>query len=196
METPDARWPEPFRRGSAMPTLVLCGPGNNGGDGMSSRVCWPRRVAGDGPALGGASGGTMPARRAARGAVPPFLHPGGSRACRLVIDAVFGGPSRDLDPAVAAVCVRASGRCGRCAECLDVRPEPARIRLPATLTSAFSPKTRPSPASWAGPVRRDRARRYRMPDVYWIGVHRARSTTDPVWAAPELATDAHSIRRQ
>ena len=91
------------------PTLVLCGPGNNGGDGyVAARILaergWPVSVA----ALAPPRASTPAARAAARwrGPMRPFA-PG---AETLVIDAVFGaGLSRDVDPLVADT-LRAAGR--------------------------------------------------------------------------------------
>ena len=85
-------------------TLVLCGPGNNGGDGyVAARLLagagWPVAVAALAPAKGDAAG----AAARWRGPIVPFSPAEASRAA-LVIDAVFGaGLTRDLDPAVAAV---------------------------------------------------------------------------------------------
>jgi hydroxyethylthiazole kinase-like uncharacterized protein yjeF len=91
-------------------TVVLCGPGNNGGDGIvAARLLgeagWPVAVA----ALAPATGAAAAAAARWRGPVIPFDPAEVARAA-LVIDAVFGaGLSRDLDPAVAAV-LRAARR--------------------------------------------------------------------------------------
>jgi hydroxyethylthiazole kinase-like uncharacterized protein yjeF len=85
-------------------TLVLCGPGNNGGDGyvaarLLSDAGWPVAVA----PLASATGDAVPAAERLRGPVHPFTAAAAARA-DLVIDAVFGaGLSRDVDPAVAEV---------------------------------------------------------------------------------------------
>ncbi len=85
-------------------TLVLCGPGNNGGDGyvaarLLERAGWPVSVA----ALAPAKGDALPAAERWRGPMVEFTAAEAGRAA-LVIDAVFGaGLSRDLDPAVAQV---------------------------------------------------------------------------------------------
>ncbi len=85
-------------------TLVLCGPGSNGGDGyVAARLLaargWPVDVAATRAPRRGS-----PAGAAASGWRRPLL-PFGSRTARraeLVIDAVFGaGLSRDLDPVVS-----------------------------------------------------------------------------------------------
>jgi hydroxyethylthiazole kinase-like uncharacterized protein yjeF len=83
-------------------TLVLCGPGNNGGDGyVAARHLeafgWPVAVASLAPPVGDA----IPAAAAWRGAGVPFALEEVGRA-DLTIDAVFGaGLTRDLAPAVA-----------------------------------------------------------------------------------------------
>jgi hydroxyethylthiazole kinase-like uncharacterized protein yjeF len=92
-------------------TLVLCGPGNNGGDGyVAARhlagAGWPVRLAALAPPRGGAAAA---AAARWRGPVAPFT-PEAAAGADLVLDALFGaGLARDLDPAVAAV-LRAAGR--------------------------------------------------------------------------------------
>ncbi len=93
-------------------TLVLCGPGNNGGDGyvvarLLAQEGWPLTVA----TLAAPRPGTDAARAHARwrGANVPFSEQDATRA-DLVVDAVFGaGLSRDLDPNVTQV-LRAARR--------------------------------------------------------------------------------------
>ncbi|MBV9812156.1 MAG: NAD(P)H-hydrate dehydratase [Acetobacteraceae bacterium] len=92
-------------------TLVLCGPGNNGGDGYVAaaalaRVGWPVRVA----ATGGAPHGDAAwAASLWHGPAAAFA-PASAAAADLVIDAVFGaGLSRDLPDDVAAT-LRAARR--------------------------------------------------------------------------------------
>ncbi|KAA5614388.1 NAD(P)H-hydrate dehydratase [Rhodovastum atsumiense] len=91
-------------------TLVLCGPGNNGGDGyVAARYLaaagWPVGVA----ALAPAKGEAAAAAARWRGPVTAFTAAEAARA-ELVIDAVFGaGLARPLDPAVAEV-LRAARR--------------------------------------------------------------------------------------
>ena len=90
--------------------LVLCGPGNNGGDGyvaarLLEQMGWPVAVAALAPTGGDA---VAPARRW-RGPVQPFTAESVRRA-DLVIDAVFGaGLTRDVNAAVADV-LRAARR--------------------------------------------------------------------------------------
>ena len=85
-------------------TLVLCGPGNNGGDGYVAarhlaQLGWPVSVA----ALAAPVGDAREAADLWRGPRVAFAAAEASRSA-LVIDAVFGaGLTRDLDPAVAAV---------------------------------------------------------------------------------------------
>jgi hydroxyethylthiazole kinase-like uncharacterized protein yjeF len=87
-------------------TLVLCGPGNNGGDGyvvarLLAQEGWPVAVAALAEPRPGSDAAVMAARW--RGPRRGFT-PGEAARADLVIDAVFGaGLSRDLDPAVAAV---------------------------------------------------------------------------------------------
>ena len=87
-------------------TLVLCGPGNNGGDGyvvarLLAQEGWPVAVA----ALAKPRDGSDAAAMAARTKAPmgAFTAAEAARA-DLVIDAVFGaGLSRDIDPELGAV---------------------------------------------------------------------------------------------
>jgi hydroxyethylthiazole kinase-like uncharacterized protein yjeF len=94
-------------------TVVLCGPGNNGGDGyVAARLLaqegWPVSVAGLAEPRAGADAATMAGRWT--GPTVPFTPEEAARA-DLVVDAVFGaGLSRDLDPAVAAVLAAARRR--------------------------------------------------------------------------------------
>ena len=84
--------------------LVLCGPGNNGGDGyVAARLLahsgWPVAVA----ALAPARGDAAVAAARWRGRMVAFAADEAARA-DLVVDAVFGaGLARDLDPAVSVV---------------------------------------------------------------------------------------------
>jgi NAD(P)H-hydrate epimerase len=98
---------ETMARWSARPVAVLCGPGNNGGDGfvaanVLASAGWPVRVGLTGPleALRGDA-----AFHAARWKGP--VEPLDSRVLEgagLVVDAIFGaGLSRPLEPGVAGV---------------------------------------------------------------------------------------------
>jgi hydroxyethylthiazole kinase-like uncharacterized protein yjeF len=83
--------------------LVLCGPGNNGGDGFVAA----RLLAGAGWPVAVAALGTVP--EGWRGVAVPFAPTEAARA-GLVIDAVFGaGLARDVEPTVADV-LRAARR--------------------------------------------------------------------------------------
>jgi len=90
------------RRFGPCRTLVLCGPGNNGGDGyvaarLLTEAGWPVQVA----ALTQPGPGAAAAARRWHGPVRPF-DPADAARADLVIDAVFGaGLSRDVDGIVA-----------------------------------------------------------------------------------------------
>ena len=95
------------QRYAPMPVTVLCGPGNNGGDGFIvarelSNIGWPVRLGLLGPPSRLAGDAAM-AAASWTGAVEPFtckLLDGAS----IVVDAVFGtGLSRNLDGAVHEV---------------------------------------------------------------------------------------------
>jgi ADP-dependent NAD(P)H-hydrate dehydratase / NAD(P)H-hydrate epimerase len=94
-------------------TLVLCGPGNNGGDGyvvarLLAQQGWPVAVAGLGAPRDGTDAAAMAARW--RGPMRPFAAAEAARA-DLIIDAVFGaGLSRDIDPSVSDVLAAARRR--------------------------------------------------------------------------------------
>jgi hydroxyethylthiazole kinase-like uncharacterized protein yjeF len=93
-------------------TLVLCGPGNNGGDGyvIARRLAqtgWPVSVAA--LAKPRAGGDAATAAEGWHGPTVPF-DPGEAARAALVIDAVFGaGLSRDVDGIVAET-LRAAAR--------------------------------------------------------------------------------------
>lgn len=101
-----------MRRFRPCRTLVLAGPGNNGGDGYVAarrleQAGWPVAVA----ALGPPRPGSDAAEAAARWAGPmlPFV-PGEAARAGLVIDAVFGaGLARPVDGLVAATLAAAGG---------------------------------------------------------------------------------------
>lgn len=94
-----ARW-------TPRPTVVLCGPGNNGGDGyvVARRLAlagWPVRTAS--MARGGLKGDAADAAGRWSGEDAPF-GPDAVQGAELVVDALFGaGLSKPLDNAVRAV---------------------------------------------------------------------------------------------
>ena len=94
------------RRFGPCRTLVLCGPGNNGGDGyVAARLLaqdgWPVRLAALGPPRAGSDAEAAAGRW--RGPTVPFGPEEAARA-ELVIDAVLGaGLSADVPDAVADV---------------------------------------------------------------------------------------------
>ncbi len=103
-----------MQRWSARPVLVLCGPGNNGGDGFVTALClaqsgWPVRVASLVPRaqLRGAA-----AQHAALWQGPvEALAPSALDGAALVVDAIFGaGLSRSLEGAAAQTLVAAADR--------------------------------------------------------------------------------------
>jgi hydroxyethylthiazole kinase-like uncharacterized protein yjeF len=100
------------------PTLVLAGPGNNGGDGyvvarLLAQDGWPVAVAALAPPRAGSD--AAGAARQWRGPMAPFSPVAAARA-ELVIDAVFGaGLARDLDGLVAETL-----RAARCVVAVDV----------------------------------------------------------------------------
>jgi hydroxyethylthiazole kinase-like uncharacterized protein yjeF len=85
-------------------TLVLAGPGNNGGDGyvaarLLAQLGWPVAVAALAPPRAGSD--AADAARQWHGPMVPFA-PGEAARAELVIDAVFGaGLARDVDGIVA-----------------------------------------------------------------------------------------------
>lgn len=93
-----------FARGEA---LVLCGPGNNGGDGYVAakrlrELGWPVRVMAMTPD-GGVKGDAARAAAEWGGPVEPF-NPDGLGQPRFIIDALYGvGLNRPLEGAVAAI---------------------------------------------------------------------------------------------
>lgn len=94
-------------------TAVLCGPGNNGGDGyVIARLLaadgWPVRICALVPP-GDLKGDARTAAEAWSGSVEP-LEPASAGTAGLIVDALFGtGLARDLDPDLRAVieCVTA-----------------------------------------------------------------------------------------
>jgi hydroxyethylthiazole kinase-like uncharacterized protein yjeF len=102
------------QRWSARSVIVLCGPGNNGGDGFVvarhlSETGWPVRIA----LLGPRDHLVGPARHHAelwRGTVEP-LTPGVLEGAELVVDGIFGaGLSRALDGSSVETLAAAASR--------------------------------------------------------------------------------------
>jgi len=92
-----------WRYAGPVRTLVLCGPGNNGGDGyVIARLLAERGANVEVAALAEAA---TPAAQAARdGWSGPVVPLGGARPAPLLIDALFGtGLKRGLDPEAQAV---------------------------------------------------------------------------------------------
>jgi hydroxyethylthiazole kinase-like uncharacterized protein yjeF len=90
-----------WRFAGPMRTLVLCGPGNNGGDGyVAARYLAARGMDVRVAALGEPKAGAAAAARVAwRGPVVPIAE---ARPAPILIDALFGtGLSRGLDPVLA-----------------------------------------------------------------------------------------------
>lgn len=102
------------RRWSARPVTVLCGPGNNGGDGFAvawllAEAGWPVRVAllGSRDRLTGAA---LHYAQRWQWAIEPMT-PAVLDDAELVVDAIFGaGLSRALEGAAAETLAAASGR--------------------------------------------------------------------------------------
>jgi ADP-dependent NAD(P)H-hydrate dehydratase / NAD(P)H-hydrate epimerase len=114
---------EVARRWSRRPIVVLCGPGNNGGDGFVAATAlaeagWPVRVAllGHRDRLRGDA--SIHAARWRNGI--EALSPAALDGAELVIDAVFGsGLNRGLDPTIQDTLAAVTKR-GLCAVAVDV----------------------------------------------------------------------------
>jgi hydroxyethylthiazole kinase-like uncharacterized protein yjeF len=183
-------------------TLVLCGPGNNGGDGyvvarMLAQEGWPITVAG----LGAPRAGSDAALARARwdGINVPFTKQEVARS-DLVIDAVFGaGLSRDLDPGLVQM-LRAAGRLVAVdvPSGLDGATGAVRGYAPqATLTVTFF-RLKPGHLLLPG---RDLCGETVLADIGMpAGVlnavqPRAFRNEPGLWELPALATDAHKYAR-
>jgi ADP-dependent NAD(P)H-hydrate dehydratase / NAD(P)H-hydrate epimerase len=183
-------------------TVVLCGPGNNGGDGyviarLLAREGWPVTVA----ALARPREGSDAARAHARWRGPdvPFTPEETGRA-DLVIDAVFGaGLSRDLDPDVIQV-LRAAHRL----VAVDV---PSGLDGATGATRGYAPQAaltvtffRLKPGHLLLPGR-DLCGETVLADIGMpagalnAGRPRAFCNGPGLWSLPDLATDAHKYER-
>jgi ADP-dependent NAD(P)H-hydrate dehydratase / NAD(P)H-hydrate epimerase len=111
------------RRWPLRPLVVLCGPGNNGGDGfVAARVLaergWPVRVALLGP-VAALRGDAAAAAARWRRAVEP-LTPAALDGAALAVDGIFGaGLTRPVEGTARAV-VEALGECGLAVVAIDV----------------------------------------------------------------------------
>ena len=163
-------------------TLVLCGPGNNGGDGyVAARLLaqqgWPVAVAALAPPRAGSD-----AADAARNAGPArtvHLRARSGRAPSLVIDAVFGaGLARDVDGLVADTL-----RAARRVVAVDV---PSGLDGATGAVRGFAP---------AGRADRDLLPpQARPPAAAWSRALRARSCW-PISACPAARARSRSVRR-
>ena len=183
-------------------TLVLCGPGNNGGDGyVAARLLaqegWPVWVA----ALAPPSAGSDAARAAAswRGGVRGFDPVEAARA-GLVIDAVFGaGLARDLDGLAAATLAAArrvlavdmpSGIDGETGAVRGFAPQ-------AELTVTFH-RRKPGHLLLPG---RDRLGRLEVADIgireeaLEAGMVQAWRNAPGLWRLPEPGAESHKYSR-
>ncbi|MGH6613159.1 NAD(P)H-hydrate dehydratase [Sphingomonas sp.] len=99
-----------LRLASGSEVLILCGPGNNGGDGYVAAAAlreWglPVRVAALAPPA------TEAARTACAGWTGPVETLAETKSAPILVDALFGtGLSRPLDPAIVAVLKRLNAR--------------------------------------------------------------------------------------
>ena len=183
-------------------TLVLCGPGNNGGDGyVAARLLaqqgWPVTLA----ALAPPRAGSDAARAATRWHGPnvPFT-PAETARADLVIDAVFGaGLSRDLETPVIDV-LRAAARLAAIDVPSGLDGETGGVRgfaPQATLTITFF-RLKPGHLLLPG---RDLCGETILAD---IGMPRAVldrvrprtvRNTPALWRLPSVATNAHKYSR-
>lgn len=98
-----------WRFAGPLPTLILCGPGNNGGDGyVAARLLKARGVSVRVAAFGSPKAGAAAAARALwDGPVEP---PISAKGAPLLIDALFGtGLARELEPAAEIALGRLAG---------------------------------------------------------------------------------------
>jgi len=183
-------------------TLVLCGPGNNGGDGyvvarMLAQQGWPVAVA----ALATPRKGSD-AEWAAAGWRGPNVAFAPEEAARssLVVDAVFGaGLSRDLDPRVIAV-LRAARRLVAVdvPSGLDGATGQARGFAPAVALTVTFFRLKPGHLLLPG---RDLCGETVVGDIGMprgamaAGQPRAFRNSPALWTLPNLATDSQKYKR-
>ncbi len=183
-------------------TLVLCGPGNNGGDGyvvarMLAQQGWPITVAALAPPREGSDAAW--AASGWRGPNVPFAPEEAARPS-LVVDAVFGaGLSRDLDPKVIAVL-----RAARRLVAVDV---PSGLDGATGLPRGFAPKAtltvtffRFKPGHLLLPGRELCGETVlgdigMPPGAMEAGQPRAFRNGPALWTLPNLATDSHKYER-
>jgi hydroxyethylthiazole kinase-like uncharacterized protein yjeF len=183
-------------------TLVLCGPGNNGGDGyvvarMLAQQGWPITVAALAPPREGSDAAW--AASGWRGPNVPFAPEEAARPS-LVVDAVFGaGLSRDLDPKVIAVL-----RAARRLVAVDV---PSGLDGATGLPRGFAPKAtltvtffRLKPGHLLLPGRELCGETVlgdigMPPGAMEAGQPRAFRNGPALWTLPNLATDSHKYER-
>jgi ADP-dependent NAD(P)H-hydrate dehydratase / NAD(P)H-hydrate epimerase len=183
-------------------TIVLCGPGNNGGDGyvvarLLTQRGWPVATAALAPPRAGSDAALAAARW--RGPTVRFAQEEAARA-ELVIDAVFGaGLSRDLDDTVITVL-----RAGRRIVAIDV---PSGVEGATGTVRGYAPQARltvtffrlkpghlllPGRQLCGETVLSDIG----MPAGAWDpDKARAFRNGPTLWTLPSLATDTHKYER-
>ena len=183
-------------------TLVLCGPGNNGGDGyvvarLLEQEGWPVTVAALAPPRAGSDAAL--ARMRWRGPMAAFSAEEAARAA-LVVDAVFGaGLSRDLEPGTETVL-----RAARRVVAIDV---PSGLDGATGLMRGFAPQAvltvtffRLKPGHLLLPGRALCGETVLAdigmpPGVLDTIRPRAFRNGPDLWSVPDLATDAHKYTR-
>jgi ADP-dependent NAD(P)H-hydrate dehydratase / NAD(P)H-hydrate epimerase len=182
--------------------LVLCGPGNNGGDGYVAgrrlaQAGWPVAIAALAPPRPGGDAASVAAEW--RGPRVPFTAAEAARA-DLVIDAVFGaGLSRDLDDDVASVLAAA-----RRVVAIDT---PSGIDGATGAIRGYAPRAemtvtfvRAKPGHLLLPGRERLGRLVvadiGMPDTIWNAVDIRTWRNEPgLWRVPDDAVDSHKYAR-
>lgn len=200
------------RRWTPRPALALCGPGNNGGDGIGAALAlaaagWPAEVALLGPRAALRADAALMARRweACGGRIGP-LDPAAVPRAALIVDALFGaGLARPVEGAAAAA-LRAAAASGAPIVAVDVPSgvagdtgEISGMAAPAAVTTTFC---RPKPAHLLMPGRALCG----ALEVADIGIvagivarigHAARVNGPALWRArlPRAAPGGHKYRR-